>query len=121
MLAWPGNGAGVPASSSRRSPRRPLAIAIAVAVGASAYEVALPPTTAGPDSRVGAADPLQQYAVGSVIGPDALRAIDNLRLKAGSFSAAARDRVVDDVVGGTLPAIPDSGAPALLPDAALCE
>lgn len=122
MLAWPvKGGAGAPASSSKCILRQPLAIAIAVVVRASAYEVTRPATAAGPDSRPGAADPLQQYAVSSVLGPDVLRAIDNLRLNTGSFSALAGDRVVDDAVGGPLPAILDSGAGAVLPDAALCE
>jgi len=122
VLAWPvKGGAGALASGAKHSPRQPLAIAIAIVVGATAYEVTLAATTAGPHSRPGAADPLQQYAVGSVLGPDALRAIGNLRLNTGSFSALARDRVVDDAVGPTLPAIPDPGAAALLPDTALCE
>lgn len=69
----------------------------------------------------GVADPRQQYAVGSVPGPDALRAIDNLRINTGSFLALARDRVTDDAVRGTLPAIPDSCAAALLTDTALCD
>ncbi|HKA09993.1 MAG TPA: hypothetical protein VKI99_05935 [Candidatus Dormibacteraeota bacterium] len=74
MLAWPARGgASTPASSSQRTPRQPLAIALAVVIRAS------------------------------------------------SSAALAGDRVVDDTVGGTLPAIPDSGAAELLPDGALCE
>ena len=82
-----------------------LAIVVAVVVGAIAYYLARPATTGGPNPSSGAADAIQPDEVGTVLGPDAIRAIDNPQFNSGS-GIPANTRVIAVDLGGESHAFP---------------
>ena len=74
-------------------------VGVVVVGGAIAYHLSRPAITAGPFPRPGAADPIQPSEVGTVLRPDAIRAIDNPQFNSGS-AIPAGIRVIAVELGG---------------------
>lgn len=82
-----------------------LAIVIALIAGATAYYLTRPTSIDGPNSEPGTADPIKSSEVGTVLSPDAIRAIDNPKFTSGS-GIPAGTRVIAVELGGESHAFP---------------
>jgi hypothetical protein len=82
-----------------------IAIVIAVILGAIAYYVTRPTDSGGNNAGPVAGDGIQRNEIGTVLSPDAIRAIDNPSFTSGSGVLAAT-RVIAVDLGGESHAFP---------------
>jgi hypothetical protein len=82
-----------------------FAIVIAVVAGAVAYYLTRPANIGGPSAPPGAGDPIQRKEIGTVLSPDAIRAIDNPSFDSGS-GVLTSTRVIAVELGGESHAFP---------------
>jgi len=76
-----------------------LAIVIALFAGAFAYYLTRPANSDGSTAGLGVADPIQRSEVGTVLSPDAIRAIDNPRFNSGSAIPAGTRVIAVELEG----------------------